>query len=188
MPFEKFDHVVPVHSTRQKGSQLVMSFYWSTLYMQHDATMEPLSSFVWLPYKVWEQRSFEGFSCMSATVFDNERFPRKSHQVYKQDITKLGQYTTLLINYLDPRISFLLTSQKSRMDKKTDRSEAYPLHSLGFKLWNCTGIPQTATPPCRTPNVRWWTWWRWCNAALLTCLSNAQIGWRWGLVYPHTVH
>lgn len=71
---------------------------------------------------------------MSATVFDNERFPRKSHQVYKQDITKLGQYTTLSINYLDPRIGFLLTSQKSRMDKKTDRSEAYPLHSLGFKL------------------------------------------------------
>ena len=112
----------------------------------------------------------------------------KSHQVYKHDITKLGPYTTLLINYLDPRISFLLTSQKSRMDKKTDRSEAHPLHSLGFKLWNCTGIPQTATPPCRTPNVRWWTWWRWCNAALLTCLSNAPIGWRWGLVYPHTVH
>ena len=162
--------------------------------------MEPLSCFIWLPYKDWGQQSFEGFSCMSSTVFGNERFPQKKPSGIQTKLNKTRPIQKgLLINYLDPT-SFLLTSQKPRMDKKTDRSEAYPLHSLGVKLWNCTGIPQTV----RWWRWRWWRWWRWWNAALLTCLNkptkakhfccswegiihcNAQVGWRRGLVYEHT--
>lgn len=67
---DKFDHVV--HSFHPaKGFTVHVILLINTI------TMEPLSSFIWLPYKVWEPRSFDGFSCMSATVFDNERFPRK---------------------------------------------------------------------------------------------------------------